>query len=58
MPKDLNLIYMPDGRVVTQAEQRVLGERAQEAAEARRADKDRALTTLAQLGEALRVLGN
>ena len=41
---------------ITPAEQKVLHQRATEAAEARRADRDRAMTTLAQLGEALRVL--
>lgn len=45
----------PDN-TITPEEQKVLHQRATEAVEARRAERDRALTTLAQLGEALRVL--
>ncbi|PKP70973.1 MAG: hypothetical protein CVT82_04210 [Alphaproteobacteria bacterium HGW-Alphaproteobacteria-4] len=45
----------PDN-TITPAEQKVLHQHATEAAEARRADRDRAMTTLVQLGEALRVL--
>lgn len=45
----------PDN-TITPDEQKVLHQRATEAAAARRADRDRAMTTLAQLGEALRVL--
>jgi hypothetical protein len=50
-------IAIPDFSV-TQAEQRVLGDRAREAAEAQRADKDRRLLAAVQLGAALRVLGD
>lgn len=45
----------PDN-TITSREQKVLHQRATEAAVARRADRDRAMTTLAQLGQALRVL--
>ena len=45
----------PDN-AISSAEQKVLHQRATEAAEARRADRDWAMTTLAQLGEALRAL--
>lgn len=46
-------IAVPDN-TITLAEQRVLGERAREAAEARRADMDRALLGVVRLGAALR----
>lgn len=45
----------PDN-TVTQAEQKVLGERAREAAEGRLADMDRALLGAVRLGAALREL--
>lgn len=50
-------IVLPDF-AVTQAEQRVLGDRARAAAEAQRADKDRRLLAAVQLGAALRALGD
>ena len=45
------------GNTITPAEQRVLGERAREAAEARLADRDRALLAAVRLGAALRAQG-
>lgn len=49
-------IVVPDN-TITPAEQRVLGDRAREAAEARRADRDRRLLGAVRLGAALRALG-
>lgn len=46
----------PKNQTITPDEQKVLGERAREAAEARLADMDRRLLGAAQLGAALREL--
>jgi len=50
-------IAVPDF-TVTQSEQRILGDRAREAAEARLADRDRRLLGAVRLGSALRALGD
>ncbi len=50
-------IVVPDN-TITPAEQRILGDRAREAAEARLADRDRRLLGAVRLGAALRALGD
>ena len=50
-------IVVPDF-TVTQAEQRVLAQRAGDAARARKAEADRRFRRAVELGEALRVLGD